>query len=296
MGGIFGGGGTQKVRQTNNPWGPIQRSLLDVRDMGEDLLQNGDFYDRRATGPATIRAENGILAHARNNGVTKDAIGELASFMNAGPYSGVRNVRKNVLDTVLPEVAGMFGQGLSNSTMASQAAGRAAATALAPFEMEQYNRGRQQQLQGIQLAPMVSNMKYADLGAQQQIGAIRDDRKENFLNRDLNSLRNATDIFTTLGGVGGSQTSRQGSSPLDTIGQIGNIGTNAFLAYTLLCDERVKTDIERVGTWRGVAIFAFRYFFDKVGTRRFGPIAQQVPERARVELPNGLLAVDMGAI
>ena len=72
------------------------------------------------------------------------------------------------------------------------------------------------------------------------------------------------------------------------------MATNGALAYSLLCDRKLKRDIQEVGLWRGVKLYVFRYLWDD--ELRVGPMAQEVPERARITLPGGILAVDMGAI
>ncbi len=66
------------------------------------------------------------------------------SYGRIGANDGIDAVRQNVLEATLPQIAGMFGQGgFSKSTMAQSAAGRAAASALAPYEYDQINRNRQ---------------------------------------------------------------------------------------------------------------------------------------------------------
>ena len=66
-----------------------------------------------------------------------------ASYGQVDPNSGIDAVRQNVMETTLPQIAGMFGAGgFSKSSMAQSAAGRAMASALAPYEYQQINRNQ----------------------------------------------------------------------------------------------------------------------------------------------------------
>jgi ribosomal protein L13E len=64
-----------------------------------------------------------------------------SSYGSVDPNGGIDAVRQNIMAETLPQIAGMFGTGgFSKSTMAQSAAGRAMASALAPYEYQQINR------------------------------------------------------------------------------------------------------------------------------------------------------------
>jgi hypothetical protein len=178
------------------------------------------------------------------------------------------------------------------------------------------DRGIARDLAGLQLAPTIGGMQFADLSALGQAGQLRDQFVTAQRNQPAANVTNATNLFTSLGGMGGQQVSGGGGpSALDTLGGLGQFGVNAGLAYgafggglgslltglgpgmMLACDRRLKADIEPTeATFRGVPLYTFRYVFDAPDVRRIGPMADEVSERARVRHPSGFYAVDMGAL
>ncbi|WP_068305923.1 hypothetical protein [Pararhodobacter sp. CCB-MM2] len=67
------------------------------------------------------------------------------------------------------------------------------------------------------------------------------------------------------------------------------------LGAALISDQRLKSDIERLGERGPLGVYAFRYLWDKPGVRRIGYMAQEVlrwkPE-AVLTMPSGFFAVD----
>lgn len=153
---------------------------------------------------------------------------------------------------------------------------------------DQFFNQNQQQLSALGLAPAISGMQYGDAQSLFGLGQFQDQRKANRQEYDLNNVRAARDFFLPFGQLGTSATNT--ASPLDTIGKIGQAGAGIFSAF---CDRRLKRDITRVGTWRGVAVYTFRYLWDDV--LRIGPMAQEVPDHARFKVGK-FYAVDLGAI
>jgi hypothetical protein len=252
-----------------------------------------------APSAATGQYIGGMASLGANNPFTAQTMQRYDDFMGQGAYSGIDAVRGNIAKEVLPQVASMFGQGgFANSTMAQQTASEAMTQALAPFEYDQFNQNMQRQLQGLQLAPTIGGLQYADLQAVGQAGGMRDAINQDRAGTASSNAQMAAQLFGGLGGLGGSQSQTQpGASPLQTVGGLGQLGISGALAYGLLCDRRLKADIEPTGeTWRGVDLYTFRYLWDDPDVRRVGPMAQEVPLHARVTLPGGVLAVDMGAL
>jgi len=288
----------QKTSSVAEPWKEIQPYLLDTAAAGQGLFNSGQLAPKPFQSGATTRYIQDMASMGRNNPFTDATMANYSAFMDQGPYAGIDAVRGNIAKEVLPQVAGMFGQGgFANSTMAQQTAGEAMTQALAPFEYDQFNQGMQRQLQGLQLAPTMSGMQYADLSALKEAGAMRDQFVMDKRNQPAANVNAAAQLFGGLGGLGSTGSGSQSPSTLDTLGGLGQMGTSAYLAYLALCDRRLKTDIEPSGeTFRGVPLHMFRYFFDAPDVRRIGPMADEVPAHARVLLPSGFLAVDMGAI
>lgn len=342
------------------PYKGAQPGIDATADAGLALFQQGKLApDNVGFGAASRDAQDRLKTLGRDNAITSAAVGGLGDFLGAerfqptGPIevgsvagpeaygaipqnAGIDAVRNNVLDTVLPEVASMFGRGgFTNSTVAQQAAADAATSALAPYEYDQFNTNRaldisqfntdqnrrlafdvnerdtalnqanldradafdrelagaQTQLSGLGLAPSVNSLQYGDVNALLGLGEMRDQNRLANQSNDANEIIASANLFSQLGGLGQSQS--QTPSTLQTLGGLGQLGTSAALAASLLCDRRLKRDIVPVGEWRGVALYVFRYLWDDV--LRIGPMAQEVPERARVKVGD-FYAVDMGAL
>lgn len=183
---------------------------------------------------------------------------------------------------------------------------------------DQYNTQQAQQLSALGLAPSVNAMQYGDAQNLLGVGQIRDQNRQANMSEASEEAQAYANLMTQLGGLGGTQS--QSPSGLDTLGALGQLGTNGALAYSLFsggggaaagglagglgggfasalplafCDRRLKRDITPFCTWRGVAIYTFRYLWDDV--LRVGPMAQEVPERARIKVGD-FYAVNMGAI
>ena len=280
------GGKNSKTTSTSEPFGPIKPFLVNAGRQVNSALNGGNL----APGPVAFSdPSNKALATMRRLGsggsVTGDAADALTGLLDG---SGQDAVRDSISAEVLPQVAGMFGRGgFANSTTAQGVAAKELGRALAPFEYDSKFRA-------IGMAPTVQGMQYADADALRRVGATREARQQQQRNAGSQNLSEAVRLLTALGGQGGSQSQSQNPGALQTLSGLGGLATNGALAYSLLCDRRLKRDIQQVGVWRGVKIYLFRYLWDK--SWRVGPMAQEVPERARITLPGGLLAVDMGAI
>ena len=349
------GGGSQTVTQL--PWGQARQFGRQTISEAQRLANRDKLVAAPFQSGMTRDYISDLAGLGRDNPFTAQTMGNYADFMGAntnagrvnlsGDQFGMDRISDFVMSKTLPQVAGMFGQGgFANSTMAQQTAADAVTNALTPFAQQQFNldrgrmdenayynsalgernidRGLSRDLSGLGLAPTISGMQYADLQALGQAGGMRDAFVMAQRNNQGDNVRAATDLFTALGGMGGSQTSTGGGpGTLETLGGIGQLGVNAAIANSLLgggglgagtwalggggasalfpgmafCDRRLKVDIEPTGTtYRGVDLYTFRYLWDEPDVRRIGPMAQEVPDHARVTLPSGFLAVDMGAL
>lgn len=83
---------------------------------------------------------------------------------------------------------------------------------------------------------------------------------------------------------------------LSTVAGALAMGAGAFM----MCDARLKRDLERVGTLpSGAGLWSFSYLWDDPGVRRVGPVAQDlarfIPGAVAVDA-NGYLTVDLGQV
>lgn len=164
--------------------------------------------------------------------------------------------------------------GFANSTMAQQTAADAVTNALTPYAQQQFNldrgrmdenayynaaqgermlgradqnawantalqgqnidRGLSRDLSGLGLAPTINGMQYADLQALGQAGGMRDQFIMAQRNNQGDNVRAATDLFTALGGMGGSQTSTGGQGGPGIGGTIAGAGLGALGTYGAL--------------------------------------------------------------
>ena len=151
------------------------------------------------------------------------------------------------------------------------------------------DRGINRELSAIDAAGAVSDMRYNDLNALMAVGQQRDLRKQQLADQERQNLLGAAQLFSGIGGMGGTQAGQNNPGFVDTVAGLGQ----AALPWAILCDRRLKKDIEPAGEYKGVPIYTFRYTFDD--TLRIGPMADEVPERARFNV-GGINYVDMGAI
>lgn len=277
-------GSSQTTRA--EPWLPIQKNLKNLRPDITLAGNEGELVARPADFTSDTRnAFQMMRGLAGNDGVTGDARSALRGMLNG---DGQAAVRDSIMAEITPQVASTFGQGgFVNSTAAQGAFAKEAARALAPFEYDS-------KFQAIGLAPTIQDMGFQDAAALRAIGADRENLQTQKTGVRGDNIAREAELFALLGGMGGTQTGQQNPGALETLGGLGGALSSGALAFSLLCDERLKRDTEWFGEWKGVALYMFRYFFDDEW--RIGPKAQEVPERARIELPTGFYAVDMGAL
>ena len=316
-------GGASKSSSKSEPWKEAQPYLVDTLEQAGSLFDSGNLApDNVGLGTVTRQGLSGIAGLARNNAVTDAATTGLTDFLGAPGYAGAESygsidpnfgnqaVYESIKDQVLPEVASMFGQGgFVNSTTAQQAASDALGSAMAPYAYDQINRnqqldinqfnteqnrafdqyttGQQQQLSALGLAPSVNSLQQGDMQNLLGVGQIRDANRAANAADASNEVNAAANLFSQIGALGTTSTSTP--SALDTVGKIGQTASSLFA----LCDRRLKRDIEPAGTWRGVTLYTFRYLWDDV--LRIGPMAQEVPERARAKVGD-FWVVNLGAI
>jgi hypothetical protein len=209
---------------------------------------------------------------------------------SSNPHLGA--LSSSIWEQVAPNVSSVFSRaGRGTSASDSGLAGaltRGFTSAMAQPLFAQYNqeRGLQQQAAGLS----------APLDAASSLPL------EQYLER-MRSL-------ATLGQQGTSTTTASPST-LQILAGLGSMGAGMFSApaggtsaaaglSAMFSDERLKTDIERLGDDpRGFGVYSYRYLWDDPGSRRVGFMAQEVARAVPAAVlthPSGFLMVDYGAL
>jgi len=235
MGGSSSGGGTQTVR--SEPWGPTQAPLKNIaipaarRAYGNDLWDRaGDIRTSRPTG----RAEDMMMGAARSaSNLTQDARQSLRGFMDGDVYRDLDAVRSNALGAAMPAAMAQFDMsGMGNSSLMADAAGRAAAEAIAPIEYGAWNEAQNRGLRATALAPSIGQMGMLGPGMMGQVGAARDARlmANSPAAGQLRDLTGYGGLLSQLGGLGGSQQvpGEPGTSPFGALAGGLSTGLGAY--------------------------------------------------------------------
>lgn len=148
------------------------------------------------------------------------------------------------------------------------------------------NLGLQNNEQAMQSSQQKVGNRMQGLSALTAGNSLGDANYQQYMNllnapNDFNwqNLGRYASIIQPGSGIGGSSSSTQSNqqSPLQTIGQIGGTAANAYLAYLMLSDSRLKTDIKKIGvTDGGLNVYTFRY--KSGGPVQMGVMAQEVEQ------------------
>lgn len=157
-----------------------------------------------------------------------------------------------------------------------------------------------QQLGAISQLPTLNDARYYDVNQLAKVGSAQDTYNDLLLQGDIakwdqnqnkqwDNVARAAALYT-----GGGYNSATTTKPVyqDRFGQI--LGTGAAVAG-MLCDQRIKTNVKRIGaTDGGVPLYSFEYLHEP-GRTHIGPMAQEVLEiqpEAVIHLASGILMVD----
>jgi hypothetical protein len=313
------GSGSSDTTQTAEPWGP-----------SEDLLKGtlGDTLGTYLSGQFDIPSYPGIrvapqsgMTQASNWGiyntasqgnpitpVAQQAFGDIASGNNI--YRDLDTVKANALGDIMPAAMSRFsGAGMLDSTLAADAAGRAATQAIAPIEYGAWDAAQNRRVNALGMAPQLASNSYLDSSMMGQAGAGLDQYNQRVLdsaignyyeeaNRPYDNIQRAVSLGLGLGGMGGTQTTDQntGNGTMETIGGIMQVA-GPLIAMAAMSDRRVKADVKRIGeTKEGYPKYEFRYNWDEPGTKRVGVMADEVPPEITLDGPGGFKMVDYGRI
>ena len=170
---------------------------------------------------------------------------------------------------------------------------------LADMYASAYNQAQGRAVSSGQLYPSVMQAPLSMYGAAGDVGAARRSMTQEGINRDMaryeyeagapqQSLANYMNMIQ--GNYGGVTTQ---TTPKDNSAMIGALGS---IASAFISDERLKENIEKVGSYKGLNLYKYNYLWSP--TKWIGFMAQEVekiiPEA--VFHVNGFKVVDYGKI
>lgn len=246
----------------------------------------------------------------------------------AGEFTADANNRSALDFTGRQDQAGMFGASERNRSLLDFAGrqdqagqfGADAANRIGMFNAGQADVAADRGLRtaGLfgDLASLMGSNERADLGVLAQLGGQQRDIEQAKLLEEYQRLGLLGGLFddvpigaftgqttTSNGTASGTQTTNPGL--LGSLSQIANIvgaGADAFSAFKMASDRRVKTDVAPVGPDdRGLNWYDYRYVWDEPDApKRRGVMAQELIgtayEHAVSRHPAGFLQVDYGAL
>lgn len=309
-------GSTSTSNTVTEPWEASQPLLKQL------LGDTGAQYD---AGSFDIQPWPGIRV-APQSGMTQDALQGFADIAGAGNpitpaatqgfmdmmdpsgFGGMDALKANALGEIMPAAMQSFsGAGMLDSSLAADAAGRAATQAIAPIEYGAWQQAQNRKLGALGMTPQLAASQYLDPQMLSMAGQQQDAFNQNVLNaamgafgeeqmRPYDELQRAASLAMGFGGMGGTGAQKQGggSSALGTAGGI--VQTVApLMALAKLSDRRLKRDIRRIGeTAEGYPKYTFRYLWDdKV---HVGVMADEVPDEITVRHPSGFLMVNYAGV
>ena len=211
------------------PWEASQPLLKNLLGATNDAFEGGQFdiapyQDPRIAPQSGMTKESlamfGDIAGAGNPFMGSAAEG-FGDFMNADPYRDLDVLKQNALGDIMPAAMSRFsGAGMLDSTLAADAAGRAATEAIAPIEYGAWNQQQSRKLAALGMAPDLARASYTDpmmlalaggtqdAFAQSQIDAEMAKYYEG-ANQSYDELQRAASLALGFGGMGASSTSTQ---------------------------------------------------------------------------------------
>lgn len=314
-----GGSGSSATTQQAKPWEPSKGFLKTLigdatGSYNAGMLDSPTYPGVRVAPQSTMTrmGQQGIYDIASQGnpitGQATSAFGDIVGGNNI--YRDLDAVKANALGDIMPAAMSRFsGAGMLDSTLAADAAGRAATQAIAPIEYGAWDAAQNRRVNTLGMAPSLAANQYLDATMMGQGGAGLDQFNQNVLNsnidawnqeanRPYDTIAKASQLGLGFGGMGGQQESvnSTGSGTMETIGGIMQT-VGPIIAMAAMSDRRLKADIERIGeTGEGYPKYKFRYLWDQPGTERIGVMAQDVPKELTIDVGGGYLAVDYSRV
>ena len=278
--------------------GPTLAGFDPAQQAGQRMSMN------YAMGPRTQAMQRGAessLMQGLSGQVDPNAFNPMASALSSSVLS---NLQSNILPGLRNQIVDYNPGGSTRGNLLQQKAISDAVTSgmtkpLAEMYTGAYNQAQQRALQSGQLYP---SMMTAPLGMAQAVGDVGQARRsmtQEGINRAMARDQYAKNAPQTQlanymsmisGDYGGTQTQ---TAPSDYSAVIGALGS---VASAFISDERLKENIEKVGSYKGLNVYEYNYLWSP--TKWVGFIAQEVekiiPEA--VLNVNGFKVVDYGKV
>ena len=278
--------------------GPTLAGFDPAQQAGQRMSMN------YAMGPRTQAMQRGAessLMQGLSGQVDPNAFNPMASALSSSVLS---NLQSNILPGLRNQIVDYNPGGSTRGNLLQQKAISDAVTSgmtkpLAEMYTGAYNQAQQRALQSGQLYP---SMMTAPLGMAQAVGDVGQARRsmtQEGINRAMARDQYAKNAPQTQlanymsmisGDYGGTQTQTAPSDYSPIIGALGSVAS-AFIS-----DERLKENIEKVGSYKGLNVYEYNYLWSP--TKWVGFIAQEVekiiPEA--VLNVNGFKVVDYGKV
>lgn len=293
-----GDGGGQTTVQKADPWSGVQPYITDYLQLGQQTNRNPfQFYNGDTVAGFSPEQELGFnlgtqralagspTLNAANNQITSTLQGNYLS-PDSNPY-----LKQNVdraLGDVQTRVNSQFNNPNFGGSPHQELLTRNLSDTASQMYGQNYSQERQNQLNAAGQAIPLAGADYLDSQALQGIGAQRQGLANQYLGNAQGAFQGAAnfpyeqlarygDVIKAGQGVGGtttSTTSAQDSGGSDLGGLLG-AGLTAYGLFSgggLFSDERLKTNIEKVGQLpSGLNV----YEYDKFGKRERGVMAQE---------------------
>ena len=287
-----------------NPMGPsyYQGPTLAGFDPAQQASQRMTMNYAMGNRPQDMqRGAEASLMQGLSGRIDPSAYNPMVSALSQGVQS---NLQQNILPGIRESLVRFQPGGSTRGDLVQNKAISSAVTSgmtkpLAEMYTGAYNQAQQRALQSGQLYP---SMMTAPLGMAQAVGDVGQARRsmtQEGINRAMARDQYAKNAPQTQlanymsmisGDYGGTQTQTAPSDYSPIIGALGSVAS-AFIS-----DERLKENIEKVGSYKGLNVYEYNYLWSP--TKWVGFIAQEVekiiPEA--VLNVNGFKVVDYGKI
>lgn len=232
--------GSQQQVINQDPWGPQQDYLKKGFSAAEDMFLNNpnQYYPESTVVPFSNQTE-GALGMMENRAMAGNAGNKAAmsnitdtlggSYLNSNPHlntaidAATRPMVDRFNDTVLPGIqagfqgSGRYGSGLQayQQRQAGEDLTRSIGDVSSAMSYANYGDERTNQMRAATMAPMLAQTEYDDIGALQNVGAIREQQAGAQMQDDINRFnfaqnapKDAVQQYMALvnGGYGGTST------------------------------------------------------------------------------------------
>lgn len=320
MSGLFGSKPSGNTTTTQEPWSGVQPYLKDLFARGHIASNTNNTLPGQS--PETLQAQGLLANRATQGSPLVNAAQQTNLATSRGDFLNLANnpAAQSAMNMAKSKINSQFqGNNYGNSTH-QEWLGRGLMDAAAPFYAQE--RNLQQQATG--MAPGLAAQDYTDIGMLGQVGAQKDARAEREANYPWEYLQKYQGILGSGSGQGGSTSNpyftnpaanalglglggmalynglglggaAAGGAAASSLAPLAGMGGEALAL--LFSDERVKENVERIGTHdTGVGLYKYNYVGDK--KPQVGVMAQEFMKVKPEAVYNvgGLLAVDYNEV